>query len=409
MTSVVTRCLALAAFGISLLASTAQAAEPVRIGFSIAKTGLFAQASVSELQAYELWRDQVNAAGGLNVAGTKRPIEFVTYDDQSNPAQAVKIYEKLITDDKVDLLLAPWGTPFQLALASLVERFRFPLVGNTAASTQLRKVKPGYIWFPTSAIPDKIGPELATLIKQQGITSAAVIANVLPFSKEVKSYLLPALAKEGIKVVFDQDYPPDIKDMTTLVDGAKRASPSAVVALSYPSDSLLFAQQSKELGLTAPFTFALVGPAMDFFQKALGPAAANNIVTIGHWSPKRAEWPKAKPFFDAYVAKYHEIPDYLDSALSYMSCEILQQAVAKAGLDKTKLKTEISSDTFDTINGPVKFKGVENAVTPNCFPGDPGQVDRPHLAGFHRHCEVPAEDLLVGRRLPPSLLSRAPR
>ena len=62
-------------------------------------------------RAYELWREQVNAKGGLDVAGTKRPVEFVQYDDQSNPANAVRVYEKLITADKVDLLLAPWGTP----------------------------------------------------------------------------------------------------------------------------------------------------------------------------------------------------------------------------------------------------------------------------------------------------------
>ena len=88
----------------------ANAAEPVKIGFSESKTGLFAQAATSQYQAYNLWREHVNAAGGLDVAGTKRKVEFVSYDDQSNPSKAVQIYEKLITDDKVDLLLAPWGT-----------------------------------------------------------------------------------------------------------------------------------------------------------------------------------------------------------------------------------------------------------------------------------------------------------
>src|SRR5499426_2163200 len=92
--------------------ATAQAADPVRIGFSIAKTGIFAQAAPSQLNAYELWKEQVNAGGGLDIGGSeKRPIEFVVYDDQSNPTEAVRIYEKLVNEDKVDLLLAPWGTP----------------------------------------------------------------------------------------------------------------------------------------------------------------------------------------------------------------------------------------------------------------------------------------------------------
>lgn len=368
MIASLTRRTALAALALAAAPLTlARAAEPVRIGFSLSQTGLFAQASVSQGNAYALWKDQVNAAGGLDVGGTKRPVAFVTYDDQSNPAQAVRIYEKLITDDKVDLLLAPWGTPFQLALAPVTEKFKFPLVGNSAASVQLRKIKPGYIWFPTSAIPDKMGPELAGLMKKQGVTSAAVIANVLPFSKEVKSFLLPALAKEGIKVVYDQDYPPDIKDMTTLLDAAKKATPDATIALSYPSDSVMFARQAKELGFLTPFTFALVGPAMDFFGKALGATAADHIVTIGHWSPNRAEWPRGKAFFDAFKAKFNEIPDHLDSALAYTSCEILQQAVAKAGMDKEALRAAIAGGTFDTINGPIKFNGVENASTPTAF------------------------------------------
>lgn len=351
----------------ALAPAPAGAAEPVRIGFSISQTGLFAQAAATQMRAYEFWRDEVNAAGGLDVAGEKRPVEYVIYDDQSAPAQAVKIYEKLITDDKVDLLMAPWGTPFQLAIAPVLERFKFPMVGNSAASVQLRNVKPGYIWFPTSAIPDRMGPELAAMMKKANVKSAAVLSNVLPFSKEVKSFLLPALAKEGIEVVVDEDYPPDIKDMTAMLDATKTAKPDAVIALSYPGDSVLFSKQAKELDIVAPFTFVLIGPSMDFYQKVMGAEAANHVVTAGHWSPNRADWKKAKPFFDAYVAKYNEIPDHLDSVLAYMSCEILQEAVAKAGLDKEKLKSVISSETFETINGPVRFEGVQNAITPTAF------------------------------------------
>ena len=84
--------------GTSLLA--AQAADPVRIGFSVSRTGLFASAAPTQTNGYELWKDQVNADGGLSVDGVKRPVEFVTYDDQSSPTVAARIYEKLINDDR---------------------------------------------------------------------------------------------------------------------------------------------------------------------------------------------------------------------------------------------------------------------------------------------------------------------
>ncbi len=343
-----------------------QGGQPVRIGYSISQTGIFAQAAPSQVNAYELWAAEVNARGGLDVKGEKRPVEFVSYDDQSNPANAVRIYERLITEDKVDLLAAPWSTPIHLALAPVLSRYKFPMVGNTAASVQLREVAPGYIWFPTAVIPDKVGPELAKLMKAQGVKSAAIMANVSPLSQEIRAYLLPALEAEGIAVTMAENYPPDIKDMTTLISQAASGAPDAVIALSYPADTFLFTTQAKELGVQAPFVLTLVGTTIDAYQQAMG-ATADNIVTVGHWSPKQEAWPRAKVFQEAYKARYDEAPDALDSALAYTSMEILEQAVAKAGLDHEALRAEIASATFDTINGPVKFEGVENVMTPTAF------------------------------------------
>ena len=344
----------------------AQAAEPVRIGYSIAKTGLFAQAAPSQITAYELWANQVNVAGGLDVAGERRPVELVWFDDESDPAKSAQIYEKLISDEKVDLLLAPWGTPHHLNVAGVVERHGFPMVGNTAASVAVREVQPGNIWFSTSAIPDRIGPELAALTKQSGVKSVAIIANVLPFAQENLQFLVPALEAEGIEIALNESYPPDISDMTGLLSQIKAAGVDGIIALSYPADSFLYMGQAREVGIDVSFEFLLVGPTISAFSQAFGDFA-DGIVTIGHWSPHQSKWSRAKPFFDAYVAAYEMNPDYLDTALAYMSCEILEQAVATAGLDRDKLRTAIASSTFDTINGEVSFEGVENAVTPTAL------------------------------------------
>jgi len=356
---------AVAALALSAGVASAES-KPVRIGFSIAKTGLFSKAAPSQMTAYELWKEQVNAKGGLNVAGTKRRIEFVWYDDESKPAKSAQVYEKLITNDRVDLLLAPWGTPHHLSVAGVVEKHKFPMVGNTAASVAIRKIKPGYIWFPTSAIPDRIASELAKMAKQKGVKSAAVIANVLPFSQENRQFLLPALKAAGIAVKVDEKYPPNIKDMTPILTKIKNAKVDAVIGLSYPDDSFLYMKQAREIGVKAKMEFLLVGPTIPVFAKAFG-KSADGILTIGHWSPYQTSWPRAKVFFDAYLAKFKSEPDYLDSALAYMSAEILEQAVAKAGLDKAKLQETIATGMFETINGKVRFKGVENVITPTAF------------------------------------------
>ncbi len=346
--------------------ASAQADKPLRIGFSMARTGMLANATPSQMNTYELWRDQTNAKGGMDVGGVRRKVEFVVFDDQSKPEQAVRIYEKLITDDKVDLLLAPWGTPFHLAIAPVLEKFKFPMVGNTAASVALRQVKPGYIWFPTSAIPDRIGAELTAMLKTQNVKSVAVLSNVLPFTKEIKNFLEPELKKAGIEIKVSTEYPPDISDMTSTLTQIKQANVDAVLALAYPGDSVLYAKQAKELGLNQPFQFVAIGPSDAFFPKAVGAASAEGVVTIAHWSP-RAEWKGSQAFYDAYVKKFGEDPDYLNSALAWMSLEILETTVAKTGLDKAKMRDMISSSTFDTINGKVKFEGVQNVITPTAF------------------------------------------
>jgi branched-chain amino acid transport system substrate-binding protein len=233
------------------------------------------------------------------------------------------------------------------------------------------------------------------MAKANGYKTAGIVANVLPLAKEIKAALVPALQKAGIEVKVNEEYPPDIKDMTAMLSKVKAAAPRAVLVLSYPSDSVLYAKQAKELGIAAPFQFVAVGPTIDFYPKAVG-AAANGFVTMGHWSPAQAAWKRAKPFHDAYVKKFNEKPDYLDTVLAYMSCEILEQAVAKAGLDREKLRQAISTMTFDTINGPVRFQGVQNSI-PDRVPADPGSRAAADLAQEHRHQHVQAENGLVTR------------
>ena len=347
----------------ALAATAATAAEPIRIGFSQSRTGIFAQAATSQFQAYELWREQVNARGGLNVAGTRRMVEFVAYDDQSNASKAVQIYEKLITDDKVALLLAPWGTSLHFAIAGVIERYRFPVVGNTAASVQLRDLKAGNIWFPTSLFPDKQSKALAALLKAQGVGTAALIANQLPYTQENKKFVVPALENAGIALLVNEDYPPNVKDLTPLLNKIRNAGPDAVLAYTYPADAVLYVQGAREVGLNAGTQVVLLGPQYDFFAKIFGPAR-NGILTMGHWTPLRADWPSAKTFADAFKARWKTDADFLDAPLAYVSVEILEQAVAIAGTDKDKLRAAISTMTFQTINGPARFEGIQNVLLP---------------------------------------------
>ena len=185
--------LRLAIAGTALIAAlAAHAAEPVKIGVATAETGMFAPAAIPTLNAYKMWADELNASGGLDVAGTKRPIKLIVYDDQSDFSKEASIYEKLITDDKVDLLLSPYGTPAHVGIVGVLERYKFPMVGSTAASSQLKLIKPGYIWFPTSAMPDQMGPEMVKLMEKAGVKTLAISMLQSPFPQEVEKYVKAA-------------------------------------------------------------------------------------------------------------------------------------------------------------------------------------------------------------------------
>jgi branched-chain amino acid transport system substrate-binding protein len=147
--------------------------------------------------------------------------------------------------------------------------------------------------------------------------------------------------------------------MTAQLTAVKGAKPDAVLSLSYPGDSVLYMQQARALGIDAPFQLVLIGPSIPFFGKMFG-ASADGIVSLGQWTPHQKKWARTAPFYEAYKKRFNEEPDYLDTAIAYLSCEIVEQAVAKAGLDREKLRETYASGKFQTITGEITFKGVQN-------------------------------------------------
>jgi branched-chain amino acid transport system substrate-binding protein len=340
--------------------------EVIRFGFSMSLTGIYSQAAVSQMNAYQLWKEEVNARGGIFVKsfGKKLPIDFVYYDDRSSAEVAVKAYERLITNDKVDLLLTPWGTTIHFAVMPLAEKYKIPMIGSTAASVKLREVKSSYFWFITSCLPDRQMKSLVSLLSSLQIKNVAVIYVQDLFPKENLYFLEPELRRARINIQLLKDYPVGVKDLTTLLSEVKVKKPEALIALSYPADSFLLTRQAQEVGLDPPFFYQLVGPSIGAYTQVFG-EACEGITTMGQWSPK-APWPGAKEFEERYRQRWKIVPDYLDSVLAYVQCQIIEQAIEKAGtLDRDKIRDTIAQGQFITINGPIKFTGGENWLTPS--------------------------------------------
>ncbi len=342
-------------------AAQSKAKEKIRIGFSMALTGPYAPQATGQMEAYELWKDQINQKGGLSVAGySKRiPVDYVYYDDKSDAATAVRVYEKLITQDKVDLLFSPCTTVIHFAIIPLAEKYKIPIVGSTAASVKIRDMKVKYFWF-TSPLADKFMRALVDLCKSLGVKKVALIYAQELFPRENLQFLQPYLKDAGIEVVLLKDYPIGAQDMTSLLSEVKGKNPDAVLALCYVPGSFTMTTQAKEVGLNPNLFYQLIGPAVVAYEPKFG-AAAEGIDFMGHWSPK-LKYPGAKEFNDAYVAKFKKKPDVLNSVLAYIACQVMEQAVEKVGLNHQKIRDYISKSTFQTINGPIKYTGVESSL-----------------------------------------------
>jgi branched-chain amino acid transport system substrate-binding protein len=344
----------------------ASAKEAIRIGFSMALTGKYAPQATGQMQAYQLWEEDVNKRGGIYVKeyGKKLPVELVYYDDKSEEGTAVRIYEKLITEDKVDVIFSPVGTAHHFAVAPVAEKYKVPLVGTTAASVKLRDIKTRYFWFITAAMADRQMRALVNLLKHLEIKSVAIIYAQELFPRENLQFLEPFVKEAGLDLLLLKDYAMGEKDLTTLLSEVKRKGPDAVIALCYVPGSFTMTGQAQEVGLNPKFFFQLIGPAVVVFGPKFG-AATEGIATIGHWSPK-GKWPGAKDFYDRYVAKFNKKPDYLNSVLAYTGCQIMEQAIEGVGnFDWEKLRDYIATNEFQTINGPIKFTGLENLRTPS--------------------------------------------
>lgn len=334
---------------------------PVRIGYAISRTGPFAAgAQVSQEPNYILWAEQANAAGGLEVKGKRRRIELIGYDDRSEIETAVRTYEKLMSSDKVDLILPPWGSAMNFAVAPLANRLGYPMLAPTALSRKLIDMQLPY-FFSLLQQPDKMMGALVDLLAANGVKTIAVVYMDDLFGLENIAALNLALKGRGIEMIERKSYPLGVKDLSPVLRAIKDRSPDAFVGITYPPDTILVSRQSREIGFNPKLFYASVGTAFQLYRNVMGPGA-DGVLGMGSWNAKTS--PGAKAYFEAHAKRFGKEPDRWASGHAWAGLEILQQAVARVGLDRKALRDHIARTEFPTIIGPVKFAGSENASVP---------------------------------------------
>src|SRR5580700_3043050 len=244
---------AVAAFfaaAVLMLPTVAKAADPVRIGLSVALTGGVAPIGKQVLTALQIWRDDVNTKGGL----LGRPVELVFYDDQSNPANVPGLYTKLIQVDKVDLLIGPYATNMVAPAIPVLMQYRKTTIGILANAANSKFHYDQYFsMLPTGPEPQKSFAygffELAAAQKPRPKTVAIVAADA-EFAQNAADGARQSIKELDFDLVVDQKYPPSTTDYSPVMRAVQAANPDIVFVAAYPPDSVGIVRAANEIGLT---------------------------------------------------------------------------------------------------------------------------------------------------------------
>jgi branched-chain amino acid transport system substrate-binding protein len=317
---------------------------PTRVGVTVSLSGEYAVSGKLELEGIRMWVHDVNQRGAL----LGHRVELVYYDDESSPATSARLYERLITQDKVDLLLGPYGSDITMAASTVAEQHNFPMVATGAAS--------GDIWargyhniFGVDAQADHYMDLLIESAAGAGLKTIALVYGDSDFPRKVAAGVRVQAAQHDMRIVVDKEYVAEHADYAGLVKAMKAARPDLVIGGTYLDDSMALVRAAKAADFS-PKAFAFtVGPALKQFVDELG-ADANGMLGVVAWM-RSAAMPMAMDFSYRYKEKFGHNASYV-AALGYGGAQVLEAAVRLAGsLDKDAIRTQLSQMKFQSILG----------------------------------------------------------
>jgi branched-chain amino acid transport system substrate-binding protein len=343
------------------LVTPSPAQQPIRIGASLSLTGSYAGFGQSQARGYQLCIKHANEKGGV----LGRRLNLIVEDDRSEAGTAVRIYEKLITQDKVEAILGPYGSPILEAVADLAGKHRMPMVAATGTTSSIFKKGRKYVFMVMS--PAEIYFDgLIDMAAKRGLRTLAVINEDTLFPKAAALGVMDLAKKKGLQVVLAETYPKGTTDFAPILSKVRAAEPEVVAAATYFDDAVAITRQMKELEVNPRMFAATVGVDLPRFYEVLGRTAEfvygstqwePELVTLraGGLVPIARQYPGAREFVEAYRQEFPGIdPPYM-SASGYGGCQILVEAMKRAAsLAGEKVREAILKMDLNTVFGAFK-------------------------------------------------------
>ncbi|MDR6266686.1 amino acid ABC transporter substrate-binding protein [Roseobacter sp. N2S] len=349
------------ASGLVLTAGAAQAQDDtITIGYAVARTGPSATgAGITTIPNYELWVDTVNKAGGLTLPdGSQKRVKVIEYDNRSANQDLVRAIERLATQDKVDIILPPWGTGGNLAIAPLMARFGYPQLAVTAVTDKAPEFAARWdrsFWMLGGGHDYAKGlvDVLAQARDAGKINNKIAVVSVADgFGIDLIAGARPAFEEAGFELAYDESYPLGTADFAAIMSEAQGSGADSFVAFSYPPGSFGMTKTAQSMGYNPKAFYISVGGAFPIYP-GIADGKAEGVMAIGGVD---ADSPAIQDYFARHTAFVGKAPDSWASAITYASLEMLEQAIERVGLDHAALAKEISTGTFQTVAGEIKLE-----------------------------------------------------
>lgn len=355
--------LALAATAAGALTVSPAAAEDgvLKIGAPLALTGGLADEGKKQKDVWKLWLDKVNAEGGVEVGGKKLKVEFVEYDYQTDGKRAGQLAEKLITDDKVDVLMAPFGSGHTKIVAAVAERYETPLIACVASSVSVYDQGFKYL-FGTLAPNTGMTESMAAYFKEKlpTLKKIAVYGRDDVFPKSMATAQAKSAEAAGLEVVYNELYAVGSLDHSSALSAIKDAAPDWIYVTGYSQDLILARKQMADLGVTAPIVTMVTGPAYKEFTDSLGDLA-EGISSVTWWHHATGytggvgAWDSTDAFYADFTKAFGTDPDYVHGSCA-AAADVLVNAVKTAGsTDKAAVRDALAATDISTFYGPIDF------------------------------------------------------
>ncbi|MDE2167691.1 MAG: amino acid ABC transporter substrate-binding protein [Alphaproteobacteria bacterium] len=355
-----TRFGAAAALAFVFASGNAGAQDAIKIGATAPITGGLSSIYSVQGKLWEAWEKAVNEEGGIYVKSLhkKLPVKIVYYDDQSDPKVSVKFYERLITEDKVNFLMGPPGSPIAFAASTVAERYKFPMILGAVSDPAIFSRGFKYIQGVLGPGADWSHYFFEMLAKQKKVKTVALLVEDSLFSRGIAPGARKFAKQYGMKIVFDETVPTDNQDFTAIIAQIKEKHPDLVYVSSFPPFYIRFAKQADELGLNPRALHCTTCSAVSV-RNALGPVA-ESITGEVFWVPgmKLGDYRTLERTLQ--ISGLDPV-QWTFALISIPALEVIRAGIEKAGsLDHNAVFAAIQKNETPTVMGT--FKATGNGV-----------------------------------------------